>query len=48
MVEYRNIIYLIDMYFINCKSLPNDSATLSVLRESKFDALFTIGPYPVG
>lgn len=40
-LEYRNRIYLLEMYFINCKSLLNDSAALSFLSESKFDALLT-------
>ncbi|XP_004417885.1 PREDICTED: LOW QUALITY PROTEIN: UDP glucuronosyltransferase 1 family, polypeptide A10 [Odobenus rosmarus divergens] len=40
-MEYRNSMIVIDMYFTNCQSLLEDAAILSVLRESKFDALFT-------
>ncbi|XP_039715914.1 UDP-glucuronosyltransferase 1-6-like [Pteropus medius] len=46
--EYRNIIYFIEVFFLNCKSLLNDSATLSFLRESKFNAVFTDPALPCG
>lgn len=32
LVEYRNIMVVVDLYFINCQSLLRDSATLSFLR----------------
>ncbi|XP_032713429.1 UDP-glucuronosyltransferase 1-6-like isoform X3 [Lontra canadensis] len=47
-MEYRNSMIVIDMYFTNCQSLLENSATLSVLRESKFDALFTDPALPCG
>lgn len=46
--EYRNNMIVIDMYFTNCQSLLEDAATLSVLRKSKFDALFTDPALPCG
>ncbi|XP_014718061.3 UDP-glucuronosyltransferase 1-6-like isoform X5 [Equus asinus] len=46
--EYRNVMIVIDMYFTNCQSLLNHSETLSFLRESKFDALFTDPALPCG
>ncbi|XP_032211124.1 UDP-glucuronosyltransferase 1-6-like isoform X4 [Mustela erminea] len=46
--EYRNSMIVIDMYFTACQSLLEDTATLSVLRESKFDALFTDPALPCG
>lgn len=46
--EYRNIINLTVVFFLNCKSLLNDSATLSFLRESKFNAVFTDPVLPCG
>ncbi|XP_021534621.1 LOW QUALITY PROTEIN: UDP-glucuronosyltransferase 1-6-like [Neomonachus schauinslandi] len=47
-MEYRNSMMVIDMYFTNCQSLLEDPGTLSVLRESKFDALFTDPALPCG
>ncbi|MBZ3876825.1 UDP-glucuronosyltransferase 1-6 [Sciurus carolinensis] len=46
--EYRNNMVVIDMYFVNCQSLLQDSDTLSFLKESKFDALFTDPALPCG
>lgn len=46
--EYKNCMTVIDMYFTNCHSLLKDSATLSFLRDSKFDALFTDPALPCG
>ncbi|XP_012415047.1 UDP-glucuronosyltransferase 1-6 [Trichechus manatus latirostris] len=46
--EYRNVMIVVNMYFINCKSLLKDSETLQFLRESKFDALFTDPALPCG
>ncbi|XP_005871784.1 PREDICTED: UDP-glucuronosyltransferase 1-6 isoform X3 [Myotis brandtii] len=48
LVEYRNNMVVVDLCFINCQSLLRDSATLSFLRESKFDALFTDPAMPCG
>ncbi|XP_058389420.1 UDP-glucuronosyltransferase 1-6-like [Diceros bicornis minor] len=46
--EYRNNMIVIDMYFINCQSLLNHSETMSFLRESEFDAVFTDPALPCG
>uniref|UniRef100_UPI004038C9C7 UDP-glucuronosyltransferase 1A6-like n=1 Tax=Callospermophilus lateralis TaxID=76772 RepID=UPI004038C9C7 len=46
--EYRNNMVVIDMYFLNCQSLLQDSGTLSFLKGSKFDALFTDPALPCG
>ncbi|KAM4836415.1 UDP-glucuronosyltransferase 1A6-like isoform 3-T3 [Thomomys bottae] len=46
--EYRNNMFVIDMFFFNCQSLLKDSATLKFLRETKFDALFTDPALPCG
>ncbi|KAM9664712.1 UDP-glucuronosyltransferase 1A6-like [Trichechus inunguis] len=46
--EYRNVMIVVNMYFINCESLLKDSETLQFLRESKFDALFTDPALPCG
>lgn len=46
--EYRNNMIVIDMCFLSCQNLLKDSATLSFLRESKFDALFTDPAMPCG
>lgn len=46
--EYRNNMIVVDMFFSNCQSLLKDSATLSFLRENKFDALFTDPAMPCG
>ncbi|XP_005672351.1 UDP glucuronosyltransferase 1 family, polypeptide A6 isoform X2 [Sus scrofa] len=47
-VEYRNNMIVINMYFLTCQSLLRDAATLSFLREAKFDALFTDPALPCG
>ena len=39
--EYQNNMIIIDLCFFSCQSLLNDSATLSFLRDSQFDVLFT-------
>ncbi|NP_958812.3 UDP glucuronosyltransferase 1 family, polypeptide A6B precursor [Mus musculus] len=46
--EYRNSMLTLEMFFSNCQSLLKDSATLSFLRENKFDALFTDPAMPCG
>lgn len=46
--EYRNNMIVVDMCFFSCQSLLKDSATLSFLRENKFDALFTDPAMPCG
>ncbi|XP_071475522.1 UDP-glucuronosyltransferase 1A6-like [Marmota flaviventris] len=46
--EYRNNMVVINMYFLNCQSLLQDSGTLSFLQGSKFDALFTDPALPCG
>lgn len=46
--EYRNNMVVINMYFFNCQSLLQHSATLRFLEESKFDALFTDPALPCG
>lgn len=46
--EYRNNMVVIDMYFLNCQSLLQDSDTLSFLKGSQFDALFTDPALPCG
>lgn len=46
--EYRNNMVIIDLCFFSCQSLLKDSATLSFLRETKFDALFTDPAMPCG
>ncbi|XP_057600000.1 UDP-glucuronosyltransferase 1-6-like isoform X4 [Hippopotamus amphibius kiboko] len=48
LLEYRNNMIVIGMYFINCQSLLTDSNTLSFLQEGKFDALFTDPALPCG
>lgn len=48
LTEYRNNMVVVDMFFVNCQSLLQDSATLSFLRESKFDVLFTDPALPCG
>ncbi|XP_069323814.1 UDP-glucuronosyltransferase 1-6 isoform X2 [Eulemur rufifrons] len=48
LVEYRNNMFVIDMWFINCQSLLKDHATLNILKESKFDVLFTDPALPCG
>ncbi|XP_012515108.1 PREDICTED: UDP-glucuronosyltransferase 1-6-like, partial [Propithecus coquereli] len=48
LVEYRNVMFVIDMWFINCQSLLKDHATLNFLKESKFDVLFTDPALPCG
>ncbi|XP_075862173.1 UDP-glucuronosyltransferase 1A6 isoform X1 [Microcebus murinus] len=48
LVEYRNVMVVIDMWFINCQSLLKDHATLNFLKESKFDVLFTDPALPCG
>ncbi|XP_005895066.1 UDP-glucuronosyltransferase 1-6 isoform X4 [Bos mutus] len=47
-VEYRNNMIVINMYFLNCQSLLRHSDTLRFLRENKFDALFTDPALPCG
>lgn len=46
--EYRNVMVVIDMYFINCQSLLRHSDTLDFLKAGKFDALFTDPALPCG
>lgn len=46
--EYRNNMVVIDMYFLNCQSLLQHSDTLSFLKGSQFDALFTDPALPCG
>uniref|UniRef100_A0A9L0RI66 Uncharacterized protein n=1 Tax=Equus caballus TaxID=9796 RepID=A0A9L0RI66_HORSE len=46
--EYRNTMVVMELCFFNCQSLLNHSETLSFLRESKFDALFTDPALPCG
>lgn len=46
--EYWNNMIVVDMFYINCQSLLKDAATLSSLRESKFDALLTDPALPCG
>ncbi|KAF0887013.1 UD11 glucuronosyltransferase, partial [Crocuta crocuta] len=48
LMEYRNSMIILDMWFTNCQSLLGDSATLSFLKESKFDVLFTDPALPCG
>ncbi|XP_045415502.1 UDP-glucuronosyltransferase 1-6 isoform X1 [Lemur catta] len=48
LVEYRNNMFVINMWFINCRSLLKDHATLNFLKESKFDVLFTDPALPCG
>ncbi|XP_028364820.2 UDP-glucuronosyltransferase 1-6-like [Phyllostomus discolor] len=48
LVEYRNNMIVLDMFFANCQSLLQDSATLRFLRDSQFDALFTDPAMPCG
>lgn len=47
-MEYRNVMVVIDMYFINCQSLLRHSDTLDFLKAGKFDALFTDPALPCG
>lgn len=48
LIEYRNSMIILDMWFTNCQSLLGDSTTLSFLKESKFDILFTDPALPCG
>ncbi|XP_075386259.1 UDP-glucuronosyltransferase 1A6-like [Tenrec ecaudatus] len=41
LTEYRNLMLVADLFFINCESLLQDTETLRFLRESRFDALLT-------
>uniref|UniRef100_A0A5F9CRY6 UDP-glucuronosyltransferase n=1 Tax=Oryctolagus cuniculus TaxID=9986 RepID=A0A5F9CRY6_RABIT len=46
--EYRKLMVMIDMYFINCQSLLRHGDTLDFLKAGKFDALFTDPALPCG
>ncbi|XP_053139652.1 UDP-glucuronosyltransferase 1-6-like isoform X6 [Hemicordylus capensis] len=46
--EYRNNMYIIDMFFYNCDSLLKNKEIIKYLEESKFDALFTDPALPCG
>ncbi|XP_077011602.1 UDP-glucuronosyltransferase 1A6-like isoform X2 [Tamandua tetradactyla] len=46
--EYRNAMIVLHMMFANCESLLKDSDTLSFLRASAFDVLFTDPALPCG
>ncbi|EHB04134.1 UDP-glucuronosyltransferase 1-6 [Heterocephalus glaber] len=48
LMEYKNSMVVIDLWFFNCQSLLKDSNTLNFLKDSKFDALFTDPGLPCG
>ncbi|XP_062044152.1 UDP-glucuronosyltransferase 1-6-like [Lepus europaeus] len=48
LTEFRNLMVVIDMYFINCQSLLRHRDTLDFLKAGKFDALFTDPFLPCG
>ncbi|XP_044888718.1 UDP-glucuronosyltransferase 1-6-like [Mauremys mutica] len=48
LAQYRNVMYIINMYFHNCDSLLQNREIIQYLEESKFDALFTDPALPCG
>ncbi|KAH0621723.1 hypothetical protein JD844_023330 [Phrynosoma platyrhinos] len=46
--EYRNNMYVINMFFDNCDSLLKNREVIRYLEESHFDALFTDPALPCG
>ncbi|XP_065269088.1 UDP-glucuronosyltransferase 1-6-like [Emys orbicularis] len=48
LAEYRNVMYVINMFFHNCDSLLQNREIIRYLEESKFDALFTDPALPCG
>ncbi|XP_024053056.2 UDP-glucuronosyltransferase 1-6-like isoform X2 [Terrapene carolina triunguis] len=48
LAEYRNNMYVINMFFHNCDSLLQNREIIRYLEESKFDALFTDPALPCG
>lgn len=46
--DYKTITPTLDLYFINCQSLLQDSATMQSLKANNFDALFTDPALPCG
>ncbi|XP_062972115.1 UDP-glucuronosyltransferase 1-6-like isoform X5 [Elgaria multicarinata webbii] len=46
--EYRNIMYLINMFFDNCDSLLKNAELIRYLEDHQFDALFTDPALPCG
>ncbi|CAI5761776.1 UDP-glucuronosyltransferase 1-6-like isoform X3 [Podarcis lilfordi] len=45
---YRSLMHLIEMFFINCKSLLRNREVMKYLEETQFDALFTDPALPCG
>nr|XP_006123715.1 UDP-glucuronosyltransferase 1-6 isoform X1 [Pelodiscus sinensis] len=48
LAEYRNNMYIINLFFYNCNSLLQNREMVRYLEESKFDALFTDPALPCG
>ncbi|XP_050771908.1 UDP-glucuronosyltransferase 1-6-like [Gopherus flavomarginatus] len=48
LAEYRNNMYVINMFFDNCDSLLQNREIIQYLEENKFDALFTDPALPCG
>ncbi|XP_061463775.1 UDP-glucuronosyltransferase 1-6-like [Rhineura floridana] len=46
--EYRNNMYVINMFFYNCDSLLKNRLIIKYLEETQFDALFTDPALPCG